>query len=656
MRVGDPAGSGFVGLPRRLGAGYPPRRVGTRLELSAALTAAHAAHANLSGGALASYIPELAEADPATFALAACPLDSEPVVAGAAEHAFTLQSLSKPFAHAIALDRLGPDVVHSRVGVEPTGDPFDSIVRLESESHLPHNPMVNAGAVAVTGLLLENGVRFEELLSLLGACAGREALKIDVPVWLSERETAHRNRAIAYLLRHFGALSAPVEETLDLYFRQCSALVTTRELAVMAGTLAGYGVCPVTGERVLSVDAVERTLAVMSTCGLYDATGRFLFEVGLPAKSGVSGGLVAVAPGRLGIAGFSPPLDAEGNSVRARAAVADVSDRLALHALEPGPSPAREDATKSALTAALEHALAAAADTGDGRVADYAPALAAAERARLGLALCTVDGIEAEAGDSRVPFSLQAVCNPLAYARARDALGREPLARVAGVEPSGNPFHAILFDPRSERPYNPLGNAGAIAVASLAPGRSATERLRGMLSFLSSAADGAVAADATMLHAEERAGDRNRAIAALLRGSGVIEDEESALQLYWQHCSITANAVQLARIGATLAAGGVSPVSRTRLLSPDAVRDTLSLMYTCGQHTGSGLFAYEVGIPAKSGISGGLLAVVPRRMSIVAWSPAVDSHGTSVRGRAAVQALSRELGLAVFAASANAAV
>lgn len=627
--------------------------MGERPELSAALAAAHAACVDLSGGSPASYIPELAAADPTLFAVAACPLRGEPVVEGDAAHAFTLQSLSKPFAYALALDRLGPDAVHARVGVEPTGDPFDSIVRLESESHLPHNPMVNAGALAVTGLLLEDGVRLGELLAFLGACAGREALDVDVPVWLSERDSGHKNRAISHLLRHFGVLGAPVEQTLDLYFRQCASLVDCRELATMAATLAGYGRCPRTGDRVFSVEAAEHALAVLSTCGLYDAAGRFLFEVGLPAKSGVSGGLLAVAPGRMGVAGYSAPLDADGNSVRARAVVADASARLALHAFDvtgARAEPARVDDPDD-LGAALERALEAAPDTGAGEVARYGPALSGADRSRLGIAICAVDGREFEAGDAGSSFTLQAACNPLAYAYVRNALGPEPLARVAGVEPSGNPFHAIRFDQRTGRPYNPLGNAGAIAVASLAPGEDAARRLRGLLDFLSSTAGDRLRVDASMLDAEVESGSRNRAIAALLRGCGVIDDEEAALLLYWQQCCVLATAVQLARIGATLASGGVDPKSGARVLGADAVRDTLSLMYTCGQHDGSGRFAFEVGVPAKSGVSGALLAVVPRRFGIAVWSPAVDSHGTSIRGRAALRALSRDLGLAVFSSA-----
>lgn len=616
-------------------------------ELEQLLLRTHGNCSGIAGGAPASYIPELFTVDPELFAIAACRPGGTAAGVGDDSVAFTLQSLSKPFVYGWALERCGAEAVHARVGVEPTGQAFDSLVRLERDSHRPHNPMVNAGAIAITGLLIESGADLGQLLAFLGACAG-ESLDVDVPVWLSERSAGHTNRASAHLMRHFGVLAAEVEPTLELYFRQCAMLVTCKQLATMATTLASGGICPASGERVLAASTVAQVLTVMSTCGMYDASGRFVFDVGLPAKSGVSGGLVVVAPGCLGLAAYSPAIDADGTSLRAHAALAMACEELHLHRFEPSGSSSVNAPPRDVLRESLTRAESAAIDTGAGRVADDSPRMAAASRERLGLAICTVDGLEFERGDARVEFTMQASCNPFAYAHVHAAIGRDEIHRHVGVEPSGNSFHAIAFDPRTGRPYNPMGNAGAITVAGLAPGDSEAERLRRLLDFLSACSGGKLRVDAAEFEAELRTSHRNRAIAALLSGAELVQNEEAALLLYLQQCCVTVDAVHLARMAAMLARGGVPHGASEALVSPQAVRDTLSLMYTSGLHDGSGSFAFEVGLPAKSGISGALVAVVPNLMGLVAWSPAIDERGTSVRGAAALRAFSQQLDLAVF--------
>ena len=212
---------------------------------------------------------------------------------------FTVQSVSKPFVYGLALENSGRSVVLDRVGVEPTGDAFNSIITLDS-AHRPHNPMVNAGAIATTCLLAggEYEARLESMLAGFGRFAGRE-LSVNERVFQSEKETGDRNRAIAYLMANFDMIDGDVEAILDLYFRQCSTSVTTRDLALMAGTLANGGVNPVTGERAISELYVRDVLTVMFTCGMYDSAGSWAYTVGLPAKSGVSGGIIAVVPGAL---------------------------------------------------------------------------------------------------------------------------------------------------------------------------------------------------------------------------------------------------------------------------------------------------------------------------------------------------------------------
>ncbi len=293
-------------------------------------------HADLAAdrsGAIATYIPELAKADPEHLAIAIVMVDGTRYAVGDADVSFTIQSMSKPFAYAAALDRLGRDGVLARVGVEPTGEAFNAIV-LDDVSNRPFNPMVNAGAIAVSALFdgASREARADAMLAALSRFAGRP-LAIDDNVFRSEAETGHRNRAIAYLMLNSGMLATDPDTALDTYFRQCSALVTTADLATMAATLANGGVNPLTGERAVSAGHVQDVLTVMLSCGMYDYAGQWAYEVGLPAKSGVSGGVFAVVPGQFGIAAYSPRLDTYGNSVRAVAACRRVSQGYLLHSL-----------------------------------------------------------------------------------------------------------------------------------------------------------------------------------------------------------------------------------------------------------------------------------------------------------------------------------
>jgi glutaminase len=288
----------------------------------------------LSGGEVATYIPELAKADPATFGLSLATLDGHVYDAGD-QVPFTIQSVSKPFALALALADRGAEAVLARVGVEPSGDAFNTI-SLDHVSGRAYNPMVNAGAI-VTTALVGGDTRAEQadrLLDGLSAFAGRP-LDVDEDVFVSERETGDRNRAIAYLMRSAGLLDDDVLAQVDLYFRQCSIVVTAHDVAVMSATLANGGVNPVTGVQVVPREVVGSVLTVMTTCGMYDYAGEWLFRVGLPAKSGVSGGVAAALPGQLGLGVHSPLLDARGNSVRGVAACAELSERLGLHLLLP---------------------------------------------------------------------------------------------------------------------------------------------------------------------------------------------------------------------------------------------------------------------------------------------------------------------------------
>jgi glutaminase len=253
---------------------------------------------------------------------------------GDADREFTIQSISKPFVFGIALDDRGPDEVMHRIGVEPSGDAFNSIV-MDERNNRPLNPMVNAGAIACSALVRgpDLNTRRAHLLGVFSTFAGRQ-LRIDEEVFASERSTGHRNRAIAFLELSTGMIDEPVQDHLDLYFAQCSILVTARDLAMMAATLANGGVNPLTGRRAASTNSVRRVLTVMATCGMYDWSGEWMYRVGIPAKSGVAGGILSVLPGQVGVGTFSPQLDSFGNSTRGVAVCEQLASEFGLHLLE----------------------------------------------------------------------------------------------------------------------------------------------------------------------------------------------------------------------------------------------------------------------------------------------------------------------------------
>ena len=293
----------------------------------------HRKHSTVEEGTVATYIPELAKADPSWFGICLATTDGKTYEVGDTRQSFTIQSISKPFTYGLALEDRGRDTVLDKIGVEPTGEAFNSI-SLQPGSGRPLNPMINAGAIAAASLVAGHSPedRFHRILSVFSLFAGR-ALTLDHAVYESERDTGHRNRAIGHMLRNFDILTDHPDDPLDLYFRQCSIAVDCRDLALMAATLANGGVHPVTGERAVRQEFVDSMLSVMTTCGMYDYAGEWVYWVGLPAKSGVAGGVLAVLPGQLGIGVFSPRLDARGNSVRGVAVCKDLSHDFNLHFL-----------------------------------------------------------------------------------------------------------------------------------------------------------------------------------------------------------------------------------------------------------------------------------------------------------------------------------
>lgn len=294
----------------------------------------HAKYKTVDDGRVADYIPELSKADPAWFGISVVSVDGRNIDVGDSNQLFTIQSVSKPFMFGLGLEDHGRDYVLSKIGVQPIGEAFNSIT-LDQESNRPFNPMINAGAIAAADLV--EGKDFPERVSrtldMFGRYCGRK-VNVDNTVFASERATGHRNRAIGHLMLNFGMVGDRLEETLELYFQQCSILVNCHDLAVMGATLANGGVNPLTGMRAVSEEYVKDLLSVMHTCGMYDYAGEWAYRIGIPAKSGVGGGIVAVIPGQAGIATFSPRLDAKGNSVRGIKVFEQLAQLFGLHTYE----------------------------------------------------------------------------------------------------------------------------------------------------------------------------------------------------------------------------------------------------------------------------------------------------------------------------------
>lgn len=285
-------------------------------------------------GVIADYIPELARAKREHFGLAITTVAGQTFTAGDAHAPFTMQSTMKPFLYGHVLETHGRGVLHERMGVEPSGDRFDSIIRLDQFGR-PHNPMVNAGAILLASMVegADASSRLRTVLEVLGRYAGSPR-QVDASVFTSEKGTSHRNRALTHLMMHFKSITGGVDEHLELYFQLCSVVTTASDLSIMGATLANLGVNPVTEERAVPAEYLRDMLTVMFTCGLYDGAGAWAAEVGFPAKSGVAGGIVGVVPGVMGIGVYSPPLDHQGNALRGVLACKELARRLHLHVFD----------------------------------------------------------------------------------------------------------------------------------------------------------------------------------------------------------------------------------------------------------------------------------------------------------------------------------
>mgnify|MGYP001169679711 CR=1 FL=1 len=289
-----------------------------------------------AGGKVATYIPELARGNPEVLAVAAVDAAGTLFAAGDRDVHFTMQSISKVVSLSLALMELGEEAVFSKVGMDPTADPFNSVMRLEMiRPHVPQNPLINAGAIVIDSMLpYEDPEKaFCAVRDMARRLAGNPRMRENEAVYLSEKRTGDRNRSLAYFLKSVGTITADVETILDVYFRQCSLEVTVSDLAILAGTLSMDGRNPRTGEEVLPPSICRTVRALMATCGLYDGSGAFAVRVGLPAKSGVGGGIAAAVPGVMGIGVCGPALDRQGNSIAGITLLERLSDRYGLRVL-----------------------------------------------------------------------------------------------------------------------------------------------------------------------------------------------------------------------------------------------------------------------------------------------------------------------------------
>jgi len=303
-----------------------------------AVNAAYAKFKDLKEGKNADYIPALAEVDPNIYGVALVTTDGKVYSTGDLTSEVSIQSISKVFTMALVMQEQGPDAIANNMGVDATGQVFNSIVAVEQYKGSEMNAMVNPGAITATSMV--SGSSREEIwnkiLAYYSDFAGRQ-LAVNQPVFKSEAETNQRNQAISMLMFAYGHIKEEPLRACDIYTEQCAVNVNAKDLAMMAATLANGGKNPVTGKQCMKTENVPKVLAVMATAGLYDDSGKWLFMTGLPGKSGVGGGVIAVSPGKFGIAVISPPLDAAGNSVKAQKTIAEVSNAVGGNPLAPKP-------------------------------------------------------------------------------------------------------------------------------------------------------------------------------------------------------------------------------------------------------------------------------------------------------------------------------
>ena len=625
-------------------------------------------------GRVADYIPELRRANAEDQGISLCFLDGAVVSAGASHQTFTVQSISKTIALLYVLESLGSKQVFSRVGKEPTGEPFNSGLSFQVGSKRPTNPMINAGAIVISSMFPggDPHQQFEGFLRFIRKVCRNPNLEIQEDVYRSEKATGHNNRSLAWIMNDrrvfFYKRDIPpveyIEGVLDVYFRQCSIGVTTEDLARCAAVLANLGVDPVTGERIATEEHVTMVLALMASCGLYDGSGTFAAKIGVPAKSGVGGGIMVAIPGRLGIATYGPALDSAGNSCFGLYALERIAleENLSILSRPPSPFPLRVYLSSETLDELAERA---GLEATSGQVARYIPELAKVLPEHRAVSLCSLDGAVVGGGKhSDFEFTIQSVCVPFLLSYLLRRLGTEFVFSRFGREPTGEPFDAnpkwVEID-HKRWPFNPVTNVGAILLASMLPEDTSERRRDGFVSFVRQVCKNAkIEVDEAVYQSEYGTGERNRRLAwellhtgsfehrLRLEGGSQVEYVEQIVSDYFFACSLKVTCDDLARFCALLAAQGDAPAVSSVRLARDHVSQVVTLMSSCGMYDGSGEYAFAVGLPSKSGVSGGIIAVAPGKLGLAAFCSAVDSKGTSVAARYMIEEISRAERLSVY--------
>ena len=641
----------------------------------------------LNQGTVAQNIPELAKANPDWFGICAVDVNGKVFDIGHTTQEFSIQSISKPFVYGLVLEDWGKDYVLQRIGVEPTGEPFNSIMEPEEISRRHYNPMVNAGAIVTTSLIKGSDApkRYNRLIEMFRRYIGRD-VSVDLGVFNSKKTSDHLNRAIAYMMLNFGLIEGNINDIINLYFQQCSLTINCHDLAAMAATLANKGVNPMTNEQAIDKKYVKNILSIMYTCGLYEFSGQWAYKVGLPAKSGLSGAIIGVVPNQMGIAVFSPALNENKKSWRGVKVFQSLSEKFKLHifttdnqnifakqSVKQSVKQIQQDKVHLAVSSTLHPTEPIIKTLGnlpskslitflrelhckylpltDGKAYVSESGLVEINPDWFAICVATVDGQVFCVGDWEESFLIQSISKVFAYGLALEDRGREFVSTKVDVEPTGDAYNSIIkVESKSKRPYNSMVNTGAIATTSLIQGAGPGHKLNRILEMYRRYIGRRVFVDTHILVSEQNSGDRNWAISYLLRNFGMISgDISQTLSLYLQQCSVIINCRDLALMGATLANNGINPVTKERAINSNFVKDLLSVMFTCGMYDFAGEWVYKVGFPAKSGVGGGIIGVVPNQMGIAVFSPPLDSRGNSVRGIKVCEELSKYLGLHIFA-------
>ncbi len=612
-------------------------------------------------GENATYIPELAKADPDLFGISIMTTEGRIYSIGDTSELFTIQSISKPLVYGMVLEELGEEYVINKIGVEPTGEPFNDIMEPREIQERKYNPMVNAGAIITTSLIKGDTLeeKQEKLFNMFSRYLGRN-VNLKESIFWSRKTGDSWNRAIAYMMLNFGLIEGNVEEILDLYFQQCSILVNCQDLALIAAILANKGLNPITGQRTINENYTKNLLSVMFTSGLYDFSGQWAYRVGLPAKSGLSGSIIGVIPNKMGIAVFSPPLGTQNKSVRGVKIFEEISQRFKLHIFKPDYSNNPLNKKKKVISSLfkkqdylpsfLQHLYDKYLPLQEGKIYVSEPDLVEHDPNCFSICIVTVDGTVYTVGESEKPFLIQSISKVFAYGMALEDHGRDYILTKVEVEPTGDSYNSIIkVEENSKRPYNCMVNTGAIAMTSLIKGKSPAHKLNRLLKMYQRYVGHPVYVDTSAVVSEQNQGDRNWAISYLLRNFGMISgDIKQTLDLYLQQCSAIINCRDLAVMAATLANQGINPITDQSAINPEYVKDLLSVMFTCGMYDFAGEWCYKVGFPAKSGVGGGILGVVPGVMGIGVFSPPLDKRGNSIRGIKVCEELSQQFQLHIF--------